>query len=127
MKDFLSNNAFSIATVVFFAIGSYFMLQSHEDKIIALEAKIEELEENKVSKDELALKETFAAAQMNTIKADIAHIDQRLDKKIKVINGLKEDLNCISEQTAVQEQRIEQNEGELGGLWGFTNKFLEEL
>ena len=127
MKDFFSNNAFSIAAVVFAIFGSYFMLQSHEEQIVTLQEKIKELEENKVSKSELALKETFAAAQMNTIKADITHIDQRLDKKIKLMNVMDKEIVRISEENVDQEVRIEQGEGELEGLWRFTNKFLEEL
>ena len=127
MKELLANNAASIAILIFGAIGAYFTLQAHDEQINALEQKIVEIEANKVSKSELALKETFAAAEMQTLKSDIQHIDQRLDKKIKVVNELAEDVSCISEQTAVQEERISQGEDERGNLWKFTNKFLEEL
>ena len=127
MKELLANNAASIAILVFGAIGAYFMLQAHDEQIKALQEKIIEIEENKVSNSEMRWKEQYAATQLLEIRNDLAHIDQRLDKKIKVVNELKESVTCISEQTAVQEQRLKQNEGELDGLWKFTNKFLEEL
>ena len=95
MKDLLANNAASIAILIFGAIGAYFMLQAHDEQIKGLQKKIIEIETNKVSKSEMALKETFAAAKIQTIQADITHIDQRLDKKIKVINELKEDLSQV--------------------------------
>ena len=127
MKDLLANNAASIAILVFGAIGAYFMLQAHDEQIKALQKKDIEIEASKVSKAELALKETFAAAEMQTIKTSISHIDQRLDKKIKVYNELSKEVDLISEQTSVQEERIDQGERERGNLWKFTNKFLEEL
>ena len=127
MKDLLANNAASIAILVFGAIGAYFMLQAHDEQIKALQKKDIEIEASKVSKAELALKETFAAAEMQTIKTSISHIDQRLDKKIKVYNELSKEVDLISEKTAVQEERIDQGERERGNLWKFTNKFLEEL
>ena len=127
MKDLLANNAASIAILVFGAIGAYFMLQAHDEQIKALQKKDIEIEASKVSKAELALKETFAAAEMQTIKTSISHIDQRLDKKIKVYNELSKEVDLISEKTSVQEERINQGERERGNLWKFTNKFLEEL
>ena len=127
MKDLLANNAASIAILIFGAIGAYFMLQAHDEQIKALQKKDIEIEASKVSKSELALKETFAAAKMQTVETSISHIDQRLDKKIKVYNELAKEVEIIAEQTAVQEERIDQGERERGNLWKFTNKFLEEL
>lgn len=127
MKEFLSNNAFSIGAVVFAVFGSYFMLQSHEEQIITLQEKIEELEKNKVSTSEMKLKEQFAAAELQEIRTDIIHIGERLDKKIKIINDIDERLDEVREMNVDQEARIKQNESELDGVWKFINKFLEEL
>jgi len=127
VKAFVSNNAFSIGAILFTIAGSYFMLQDHEDKIAQLEKKFEEVEQNKVSKSEMALKEQFAAAELQEIRTDISHTSARLDKKIKLINELDDELKEISEENVDQEARLRQAEGELDGLWGFTNKFLEEL
>jgi len=53
MKELLANNAASIAILVFGAIGAYFMLQAHDEQIKALQEKIIEIEENKVSNSEM--------------------------------------------------------------------------
>jgi len=127
VKAFVSNNAFSIGAILFTIAGSYFMLQAHEDKIATLEKKFEEIEKNKVSKAELALKEQFAAAELQEIRTDIEHIGERLDKKIKLINKLDERLDGVKEENVDQEARLREAESELNGLWSFTNKFLEEL
>ena len=127
VKAFVSNNAFSIGAILFTIAGSYFMLQEHEEQINALHKKYEEVENNKVSKAEHALKEQFAAQELQEIRTDIAHIGERLDKKIKLINELDAAIKEISEENVDQEARLRQAEGELDGLWRFTNKFLEEL
>lgn len=127
MRELLANNAASIAIVVFGAIGAYFMLQAHDEQIKVLQEKIVEIEANKVSKSELALKETFAASEMEKIRTDIKHIDQRLDKKIRIINELDDELHLVLEANVNQEARLKETESELKGVWKFVNKFLEEL
>ena len=75
----------------------------------------------------MILKEQFLQSELQRIESEINDLNIRLDKKIKIINELEEEIECYSIQTQVQEQRLKQNESELDNLWKFTNKFLEKL
>ena len=127
MKDLLKDNAFNIIIIIFGAVGSYFTVQANSKEIQALNEKIVELESNKVSVSTMDLKEQFLASKLLTIESDMDHINERLTKKIKLQNEMNDELKCIITDTAVQESRLRQNEGELDGVWKFINKFLEKL
>jgi len=127
LKTLIQDNAWNIGVLLIAVVGAYFTIQSNSEEIDSLKEKIEEIEQNKVSKSTLRLKEQFLQSELATIRTDITHMDVRLDKKIKIINEHGEDLDCVAQDVAVHSQRLKQNEGELDGLWKFTNKFLEKL
>ncbi len=127
MKEFITNNAFNIGALLVGVVIAWVTIQANSEDIIALQNKHKELEEHKVSNSTMILKEQFLSSELQRIEAEIKDLNSRLDKKIKIINELEEEIQCYSIQTQVQEQRLKQNEGELNNLWKFTNKFLEEL
>jgi capsule polysaccharide export protein KpsE/RkpR len=127
MKEFITNNAFNIGALLVGVVIAWVTIQANSEDIIALQNKHKELEEHKVSNSTMILKEQFLQSELQRIEAEIKDLNSRLDKKIKIINELEEEIQCYSIQTQVQEQRLKQNEGELNNLWKFTNKFLEEL
>lgn len=127
MKEFITNNAFNIGALLVGVVIAWVTIQANSEDIIALQNKHKELEEHKVSNSTMVLKEQFLSSELQRIEEEIKDLNVRLDKKIKIINELEEEVKCYSIQTQVQEQRLKQNEGELNNLWKFTNKFLEEL
>ncbi len=127
MKEFISNNAFNIGALLVGIVVAWVTIQANSEDIISLQGKLRELEEHKVSNSTMILKEQFLQSELQRIESEINDLNIRLDKKIKIINELEEEIECYSIQTQVQEQRLKQNESELDNLWKFTNKFLEKL
>ncbi len=127
MKEFITNNAFNIGALLVGIVVAWVTIQANSEDIISLQGKLKELEEHKVSNSTMILKEQFLQSELQRIESEINDLNIRLDKKIKIINELEEEIECYSIQTQVQEQRLKQNESELDNLWKFTNKFLEKL
>lgn len=127
MKEFITNNAFNIGALLVGVVIAWVTIQANSEDIIILQEKNKEIELNKVSNSTMILKEQFLSSELQRIEAEINDLNIRLDKKIKIINELEEEIECYSIQTQVQEQRLKQNESELDNLWKFTNKFLEKL
>jgi len=127
LKEFITNNAFNIGALLVGVVIAWVTIQANSEDIIILQEKNKEIELNKVSNSTMILKEQFLSSELQRIEAEINDLNIRLDKKIKIINELEEEIECYSIQTQVQEQRLKQNESELDNLWKFTNKFLEKL
>ena len=127
IQKFVSNNLWSILTLIFVAGGAYSMLMKHETSIEALELKIAEIESNKVSSSSLELKEETLTHMFTTLKSDNNTLSSRMrnaiDNDIKPISVQVHETDI---QTQIQESRLNQVETELRSLWKFTNKFLEE-
>ena len=127
MKEFISNNAFNIGALLVGIVVAWVTIQANSEDIISIQGKLKELDDHKVSNSTMILKEQFLQSELQRIESEINDLNIRLDKKIKIINELEEEIECYSIQTQVQEQRLKQNESELDNLWKFTNKFLEKL
>ncbi len=127
MKEFISNNAFNIGALLVGIVVAWVTIQANSEDIISLQGKLKELDAHKVSNSTMILKEQFLQSELQRIESEINDLNIRLDKKIKIINELEDEIECYSIQTQVQEQRLKQNESELDNLWKFTNKFLEKL
>ncbi len=127
MKEFITNNAFNIGALLVGVVVAWVTIQANSEDIISLQGKLKELDAHKVSNSTMILKEQFLQSELQRIESEINDLNIRLDKKIKIINELEEEIECYSIQTQVQEQRLKQNESELDNLWKFTNKFLEKL
>ncbi len=127
MREFITNNAFNIGALLVGIVVAWVTIQANSEDIISLQGKLKELDAHKVSNSTMILKEQFLQSELQRIESEINDLNIRLDKKIKIINELEEEIECYSIQTQVQEQRLKQNESELDNLWKFTNKFLEKL
>ena len=127
MREFITNNAFNIGALLVGIVVAWVTIQANSEDIISLQGKLKELDNHKVSNSTMILKEQFLQSELQRIESEINDLNIRLDKKIKIINELEEEIECYSIQTQVQEQRLKQNESELDNLWKFTNKFLEKL
>ena len=127
VKDFFSNHGKDLMMGLVFLVGLYFTIQANTKDIEILKDKNKELENNKVSKSAMVLKEQFLQAELVRIEDDIADLNSRLDKKIKIIKAQDVVISDLTVRVSVLETKTEQNEDELSGVWKFINKFLEEL
>ena len=116
MNDFVKSNAIYIDMICLLAIGAYFTIQSNTEDIISLQNKDVELESHKVSKSAMVLKEQFLQAELSRIEDDISDLNNRLDKKIKIIKAQDAIIIDLSIRVAVIETKTDQNEGELKGI-----------
>jgi len=122
LKDMLSNNAVSIATVVFLAGGAYSLIGNNTGDIIDLETN----QSTFVKKSSLELQKETLTHQLETLKDNYSSLALDMEALKSENHCMQELLNETHTQTQVQEERIGQGERERINLWGFTNKFLEK-
>ena len=118
----LSNNAVSIATVVFLAGGAYSLIGNNTGDIIDLETN----QSTFVKKSSLELQKVTLTHQLETLKDNYSSLALDMEALKSENHCMQELLNETHTQTQVQEERIGQGERERINLWGFTNKFLEK-
>ena len=99
MKEFISNNAFNIGALLVGIVVAWVTIQANSEDIISIQGKLKELDNHKVSNSTMILKEQFLQSELQRIESEINDLNIRLDKKIKIINELEEEIECYSIQT----------------------------
>ena len=128
VKDFIKENSVMLIGLVF-NLGMIFAGFLHLESTVADNTEaITEIEQNKVSKSALDLKEQILNARLDEMVNNHNALENRVRRKL---DGNLAELNELTHDNEImntnQEARIKQNETELDGVWKFINKFLEEL
>ena len=122
VKDFFNTHGKDIAVVLFMAVSAYFTIQSNTESIKGLEAKIVELEANKVGNSTMILKEQFLSSELGRIEDDFNDLNVRLSKKIKIISEQQIQIHILNVQVQVQDALIKQGAGERANIWQNYNR-----
>ena len=122
VEDFFSKHAKDLGILLIIVIGAYFTIQTNTKDIASLSTKIEEIEGNKVSNATMVLKEQYLKAELERIEDDIHDIEDRLDKKVRILNEADDNLEDLKIETAVLCARVEQTGSELRNIWNNYNR-----
>ena len=122
VKNFFNNHGKDIAMLMFVIVSAWFTLQSHGEKIAALELKDIEIEKNKVGNSTMILKEQFLSSELGRIEEEISDLNTRLDKKIRIITKQQTEIHLLNVQVSVQQAQINQGIGERSNIWQNYNR-----
>ena len=122
VKDFFNTHGKDIAVLLGVLVTAYFTIQANVKDIQALKEKDIEIEANKVGNSTMVLKEQFLSSELGRIEDDINDLNDRLDKKIKIISEQQVKIHILTVQVQVQEALIQQGAGERANIWQNYNR-----